>query len=89
MFVTLTLYQGLALPYESLLSHASINKKLKEMKMKRNINNNLAVLPSHDSLGFRKQWVRAEYEDGVGSHGHVWRYGGQGGDGCCGCIVVS
>jgi len=32
------------LSYESLLSHASINKK-----NKRKINNDLAVLPSHDN----------------------------------------
>jgi len=38
------------LPYESLLSCASIDKKIKEKKKKRILNNNLAVLPSHDSL---------------------------------------
>jgi len=38
-----------ALPYESLSSHASINKKRKEKKKKRNINIDLAVLPSHDN----------------------------------------
>ena len=51
------------LPYESLSSCASINekikenkikrktiiRKIKEMKMKRNININLAILPSHDT----------------------------------------
>ena len=35
-----------ALPYELLSSHASIDKKIK----KRNINIDLAVLPSHDTL---------------------------------------
>jgi len=30
-------------------SHASINKKIREMKMKRNINIDLAVLASHDT----------------------------------------
>jgi len=49
-----------ALPYESLFSHTSINKKrkekkkknnqkLKKEKKKRNINIDLAVLPSHDT----------------------------------------
>jgi len=52
------------LPYESLSSHASIDKKIKEMKMKmknnnqklkemkkkRNINIDLAILPSHDNI---------------------------------------
>jgi len=37
------------LPYESLSSCVSINKKIKEKKMKRNINIDLAILPSHDS----------------------------------------
>jgi len=36
------------LPYESLLSHASIDKKIKEKKKKRILNNDLAILPSHD-----------------------------------------
>jgi len=43
------------LPYESLLSRASIDKKIKEKKKKRNINNDLAVLPSHDSRGGKEQ----------------------------------
>ena len=47
--LTLTLYKCLALPYESLLSRASINKKIKEKKKKRILNNDLAVLPSHDT----------------------------------------
>jgi len=38
------------LPYELLFSYASIDKKIKEKKMKRNINNNLAILPSHDNF---------------------------------------
>jgi len=36
------------LPYKSLFSCTSANKKRKEKKKKRNININLAVLPSHD-----------------------------------------
>jgi len=43
------------LPYGSLYSHTSIDKKIKEKKKKRNINNDLADLPSHDTtplLGF-------------------------------------
>jgi len=36
------------LPYKSLFSCASISKKINENKMKRNINIDLAVLPSHD-----------------------------------------
>jgi len=36
------------LPYESLLSHTSIDKKIKEKKKKRKLNNDLAVLPSYD-----------------------------------------
>jgi len=38
------------LPYESLLSYVSIDKKKKRKEKKRNINNNLAVLLSHDKL---------------------------------------
>ena len=38
------------LPYESLLSHASNNKKIKEKKIEKKINIDLAVLPSHDRL---------------------------------------
>jgi len=39
------------LPYESFYSCVSIGKKLKlkEKEKKRNINNDLAVLPSHDT----------------------------------------
>ena len=37
------------LPYESILSRASIDKKIKEKKKKRILNNDLAVLPSHDT----------------------------------------
>jgi len=37
------------LPYESILSCASIDKKIKEKKKKRILNNDLAVLPSHDT----------------------------------------
>jgi len=43
------------LPYESLLSHASIDTKIKEKKKKRILNIDLVVLPSHDTtllLGF-------------------------------------
>ena len=47
--LTLTLYKSPALPYESLLSHASIDKKIKEKKKKRILNNDLAILPSHDT----------------------------------------
>ena len=47
--LTLTLYKSPALPYESLLSRASIDKKIKEKKKKRILNNNLAILPSHDT----------------------------------------
>jgi len=36
------------LPYESLLSCVSIDKKIKEKKRKRILNNDLVVLPSHD-----------------------------------------
>jgi len=36
------------LPYESLLSHTSIDTKIKEKKRKRILNINLAVLPSYD-----------------------------------------
>jgi len=36
------------LPYKSLSSCTSADKKRKEKKKKRNININLAVLPSHD-----------------------------------------
>jgi len=36
------------LPYESLFSRVFIDKKIKEKKLKRNINNDLAILPSHD-----------------------------------------
>jgi len=46
-----------AFPYESLSSHASIDKKINEKKMKRkmiirkeNVNIDLAVLPSHDII---------------------------------------
>jgi len=40
------------LPYESLSSCISINEKRKEKKKKRKeiLNNDLAVLPSHDSV---------------------------------------
>ena len=48
-WLTLTLYQSPALPYESLLSCASIDKKIKEKKKKRILNNDLAILPSHDT----------------------------------------
>ena len=48
-YLTLTLYKSPALPYESLLSHASIDKKIKEKKRKRILNNDLAILPSHDT----------------------------------------
>jgi len=41
-----------ALPYESLSSCMSINKKINEKKMKRNINIDLAVLPSHDTFQY-------------------------------------
>jgi len=37
------------LPYESLLSHASIDKKIKEKKIEKKINIDLAILPSHDN----------------------------------------
>jgi len=46
--VTLTLYQIPVLPYESLLSHTSINKKINEKKIEKKINIDLAVLSSHD-----------------------------------------
>jgi len=39
------------LPYESFSSHTSIDKKINEKKKKRNINIDLAILPSHDSKG--------------------------------------
>ena len=42
-WLTLTLYQSPALPYESLLSHVSIDKKIKGKKKKRILNNDLAV----------------------------------------------
>jgi len=48
-WLTLTLYQSPVLPYESLLSHTSINKKIKEKKKKRILNNDLAVLPSYNN----------------------------------------
>jgi len=38
------------LPYESLLSHVSIDKKIKEKKIEKKINIDLAILPSHDSF---------------------------------------
>jgi len=38
------------LPYELLLSCASINKKINEKKIEKKINIDLAVLPSHDNL---------------------------------------
>jgi len=61
-----------ALPYESLSSHMSIgkkikekkkkkknnNQKLKEKKMKRNIDIDLAILPSYD-IGFILAWSLA------------------------------
>ena len=50
--ITLTQSYYPTLPYESLYSHASVNKKLKEKKKKRNINIDLAILPSHDSSGY-------------------------------------
>jgi len=37
------------LPYESLLSYASIDKKIKEKKIEKKINIDLAILPSHDN----------------------------------------
>jgi len=54
------------LPYKSLSSHASINKKRKEKKRKRkieikkkkrNIDNDLAVLPSYDILSQGPSYV--------------------------------
>jgi len=49
-WLTLTLYQSPMLPYESLLSHTSIDKKIKEKKKKRILNNDLAILLSHDII---------------------------------------
>jgi len=49
--ITLTLYYSPTLPYESLLSRASINKKIKEKKIEKKINIDLAILPSHDTTG--------------------------------------
>jgi len=37
------------LPYESTCSRASVITNLKEKKRKEILNNNLAVLPSHDT----------------------------------------
>jgi len=37
------------LPYESLLSRTSIETKIKKRKRKEILNNDLAVLPSHDT----------------------------------------
>jgi len=36
--------------YESLLSHVFINKKIKEKKIEKKINIDLAILPSHDTI---------------------------------------
>ena len=46
------------LPYESLSSCMSIDKKINEKKMKRNINIDLAILPSHDMTQavINRQW---------------------------------
>jgi len=49
--ITPTLYQNPVLPYESLLSCMSINKKIKEKKIEKKIDINLVVLLSHDRLG--------------------------------------
>jgi len=48
-----------ALPYESLSSHVSIDKKIKEKKRKRNINIDLAILPSHDKTSTKVSPFRA------------------------------
>jgi len=49
-WLILTLYQSPTLPYESLLSRISIDKKIKEKKKKRILNNDLAILLSHDII---------------------------------------
>jgi len=67
-WLTLTLYQSPVLPYESLLSHTSINKKIKEKKKKRILNNDLAVLPSYDTfcqMLIKSSWLYSG--SGVGS----------------------
>jgi len=38
------------LPYESLLSHMSIDKKINQKKIENKINIDLTILPSHDNL---------------------------------------
>jgi len=37
------------LPYESLLSHAFIDKKINQKKIEKEINIDLVVLPSHNN----------------------------------------
>jgi len=37
------------LPYELLLSHVSIDKKIKEKKIEKKININLAISPSYNT----------------------------------------
>jgi len=47
-WLTLTLLKVPCFPMSHFTSHASIDKKRKEKKKKRNINNDLADLPSYD-----------------------------------------
>ena len=48
--IALTLLYSPMLLYESLLSHVFINKKIKEKKIEKKINIDLAILPSHDTI---------------------------------------
>ena len=56
-----TLWQSHVILFCALSYSCKSNKKRKEKKRKRNINNNLAVLPSHDNFWLSMLLIRESY----------------------------